>query len=202
MAVAENSKIKWLGISITCQDDVDHNIAELLKCRDLAAKLFLLIEPLVGPVDLLIDGECSGWACHECGSRNVDTEVRVADDDVGTYACGDCGYVGCGEDANWKPLIDWVVVAGESGPNARPCNIAWIRDIVNQCKEAGVSCFVKQLGANPVTTIPSMVVGGATSGQGPNGRVPEMIGQLKFADPKGGDMNEWPEDIRVREIPT
>ena len=165
----------WLGTSIACQEDADRNIPELLKCRGLAAKLFLSLEPLVGPVDL------SEWLYTLKMEHDGDGNIQE---------------VPC------RPDINWVIAGGESGPNARPCNIAWIRDIVNQCKEAGVSCFVKQLGANPVTTLPSMVVGGATNGQGPNGRIPEMTGQLKFADPKGGDMNEWPEDLRVREVPT
>lgn len=33
--------------------------------------------------------------------------------------------------------------------NARPCDVAWIRSIVEQCKAAGVPCFTKQLGAAP-----------------------------------------------------
>ena len=41
-------------------------------------------------------------------------------------------------------LIDWVIVGGESGPHARPCEVAWIRSIVDQCRAAGVACFVKQ----------------------------------------------------------
>lgn len=45
---------------------------------------------------------------------------------------------------------DWVIVGGESGPRARPCNIEWIRDIVRQCKTASVPVFVKQLGASPI----------------------------------------------------
>lgn len=188
----------WLGTSIACQEDADRNIPELLKCRDLCAKLFLSIEPLVGPVDLLIDGECSGWACHECGSRNVDTEVRVADDDVSTYACGDCGYVGGGEDANWKSLIDWVIVGGESGPNARPCDIAWIRSIVRQCREAGVPVFVKQLGSDSFRVVrggPAVIDGGVA--------IHSVSHEFtnKFRDPKGGDPAEWPEDVRVREVP-
>lgn len=46
------------------------------------------------------------------------------------------------------PDVDWVIVGGESGPNARPCGLRWIADIVVQCKAAGVPCFVKQLGSN------------------------------------------------------
>jgi len=42
------------------------------------------------------------------------------------------------------PLISWCITGGESGPNARPCQIDWIRSIVEQCRETGVPCFVKQ----------------------------------------------------------
>ena len=41
--------------------------------------------------------------------------------------------------------IDWVVVGCESGPNRRPCKLEWIESIVNQCKAAGVKCYVKQI---------------------------------------------------------
>lgn len=41
--------------------------------------------------------------------------------------------------------IDWIVVGGESGPSARPFNIEWARDVIAQCKAAGVACFVKQI---------------------------------------------------------
>jgi protein gp37 len=42
--------------------------------------------------------------------------------------------------------IDWVIVGGESGPNRRPMDAAWVRDIHEQCKAAGVSFFFKQWG--------------------------------------------------------
>src|SRR3990167_803419 len=42
--------------------------------------------------------------------------------------------------------VDWVIVGGESGPRHRPFDSAWARSIVAQCKDAGVACFVKQLG--------------------------------------------------------
>jgi protein gp37 len=42
--------------------------------------------------------------------------------------------------------IDWVIVGGESGPNHRPMDPAWVRDIRQQCIEAGVSFFFKQWG--------------------------------------------------------
>jgi len=44
------------------------------------------------------------------------------------------------------PVIDWVVVGGESGPNARPTHPDWIRLIRDQCQTAGVPFFFKQWG--------------------------------------------------------
>jgi protein gp37 len=72
----------------------------------------------------------------------------------------------------------WVVVGGESGPGARPCDVEWIRSIVHQCKEADVPVFVKQLGAN----------------------VTNFGTRIRLADRKGGSMAEWPaSDIQVRQ---
>jgi protein gp37 len=87
--------------------------------------------------------------------------------------------------------IDWVIVGGESGPNARPCDVEWIRSIVRQCAEANVPCFVKQLGARPVDA-------GHWRGTIPVEHYPP----LDFNDPKGGDSSEWPEDLRVQEYPS
>ena len=42
------------------------------------------------------------------------------------------------------PQLHWVIVGGESGPKARPCDVAWIRSIVQQCRAAKVPVFVKQ----------------------------------------------------------
>ena len=45
-----------------------------------------------------------------------------------------------------KPL-DWIIVGGESGPNARPMHPAWARSIRDQCAAAGVAFHFKQWGA-------------------------------------------------------
>ena len=45
-----------------------------------------------------------------------------------------------------SPRIDWVVVGGESGPNARPMHPAWARDIRDQCVRVGVPFHFKQWG--------------------------------------------------------
>lgn len=87
--------------------------------------------------------------------------------------------------------LDWVVVGGESGLGARPCDVAWIRSIVGQCSAAGVPCFVKQLGSRPIYR-------GRPPFNGAN--VLHSNGE-KLKDKKGGDMAEFPSDLRVREWP-
>lgn len=42
--------------------------------------------------------------------------------------------------------IDWVIVGGESGPNARPMESKWVTEIRDSCQEAGVPFFFKQWG--------------------------------------------------------
>ena len=42
--------------------------------------------------------------------------------------------------------IDWVIVGGESGPGARVMNPDWVRDIRDQCIDAGVAFHFKQWG--------------------------------------------------------
>lgn len=42
--------------------------------------------------------------------------------------------------------IDWLIVGGESGPNARPMHPQWARRLRDQCQAAGVPFFFKQWG--------------------------------------------------------
>ena len=87
--------------------------------------------------------------------------------------------------------IDWCIVGGESGGGARPMNVEWARSLVRQCRAAGVKVFVKQLGANPT----QLDVGGTFD------RAFVRTTQLRLRDRKGGDMDEFPADLRVREFP-
>lgn len=45
--------------------------------------------------------------------------------------------------------VDWVIVGGESGPNARPMDEAWVRSLRDECADAGTAFFLKQLGGFP-----------------------------------------------------
>ena len=58
-----------------------------------------------------------------------------------------------------------------------------------QSRAADVACFVKQLGARPVYDL------------GDGHRPEARIHPIRLRDHKGGDMTEWPEDLRIREFP-
>jgi len=72
--------------------------------------------------------------------------------------------------------IHWVIVGGESGPKARPMKKEWVTNIKNQCQQAGVPIFIKQMGSNWARTH------GAKNG-------------------KGNDITEWDKELRVRDYP-
>jgi hypothetical protein len=138
------------------------------------------------------------------GAEWDDSTWWVGRNTVGTYA---------------KPLdltgIDWIIVGGESGPGARPFHLEHAREIVRACLYHCVDCaaeerprlpavrpavFVKQLGARPSIDelefgLIHKVVTGPDAGRG-NGPF-----QLGLRDRKGGDWDEWPADLRIREFP-
>jgi protein gp37 len=42
--------------------------------------------------------------------------------------------------------IDWLIAGGESGPNCRPLDASWVRELRDQCQQASVAFFFKQWG--------------------------------------------------------
>jgi protein gp37 len=117
----------WLGVSVEDQTRADERIPDLLATP--AAVRFLSCEPLLGPVDLAaVEWDVCGYRMFGC---LVDPQET---DDFRFHHTNQQG-------------IDWVIVGGESGPNARPMENDWAESIVNQCKSAGVAVFVKQLSA-------------------------------------------------------
>lgn len=167
----------WLGTSVEDQKAADERIPHLLRCP--AAVRFLSCEPLLGPVDLT---KSLGWR-SAFGCLSEDPAASAIDN---LCRCG----------------LHWVIVGGESGPNARPCSVDWIRAVVQQCKAAGVPCFVKQLGAYVLDP----VAGGPDYEEWPTETLhdPEREAggwRMRLRDRKGGTPDEWPGDLRVREMP-
>lgn len=83
--------------------------------------------------------------------------------------------------------IGWVIVGGESGKDARSCDVSWIRTWKTYTHAAGVPLFVKQLGSRPVETVR---LRGAV-----------IRRELTLRHPKGEDPAEWPQDLRIQQIP-
>lgn len=92
--------------------------------------------------------------------------------------------------------FSWIIFGGESGNKARPCNIAWIDEGLGLCRTYKIPAFVKQLGAKPYyEPVPAHRV---------ESRWPVVCDAehpLKLRDSHGGDMAEWPEDLRMRQFP-
>lgn len=164
-----------LGVSVENQEAADERIP-LLLLKTPAAVRFLSCEPLLGRIDL-----------SRIAQRRTDSGIGMESWERIDCLHGSRFTQTWGGPWIWNglrgPHIDWVIVGGESGPGARPCELAWIRSIVAQCKAAGVPCFVKQLGAKPV-------------------RETEEDGLWNIGvSRKGGNPSEWPQDLRVREFP-
>lgn len=71
--------------------------------------------------------------------------------------------------------IHWAIVGGESGGGAREMELAWARDIHQQCDQAGVAFFFKQTGS--------------------------VYARRNGLTGKGGDWDQLPADLQVREMP-
>lgn len=164
----------WLLYSASDQATLEAGVTHLLACRDLVPVLGVSLEPLIGPVDLKLatpcDRNCNEYTYAECPGTD-----------------GPCLM---------QRTVDWVIVGGESGPNARPCDVAWIRSVVRQCAEAGVPVFVKQLGANVIHTGPDPRLSWPVDAWDASTR------RVTLSHPKGGEPAEWPEGLRGQELPT
>lgn len=116
----------WLGATIVNQAEADRDIPKLLAVP--AARRFLSMEPLLGPVDL--------------------TSIEVFGGDAEIYPLK--GTTDCVDDEGAPthdvPALDWVIVGGESGPGARPMHPDWARSLRDQCVAAGVPFLFKQWG--------------------------------------------------------
>lgn len=198
-----------IGVSVEDQPTYDQRIGHLL--RTPAAVRFLSVEPMLSGIDMRMGGmSMPEYAPH-----------------------------------NPLPDINWCIVGGESGRQARPFDVVWARSIVQQCHAAGVAVFVKQFGANPFDSERTACqfdsyeqwvnkarswLGGISSGgvrykdvehvvcvdargrlcsigrdfmrARDEGTFPVRACQaIDLRDSHGGDMAEWPADLRVRQFP-
>lgn len=193
----------WLLTSVSDQNSADQLVPRLLEAEGFAG-LGLSAEPLVGALRLddMPDGQ-GGTLKPLVGLRWTPGHGWSGRGPAGLYP---------------KPTrrLSWVIVGGESGTSARPYRFAWPRALIQQCSAAGTAVFHKQSGER--IAIPyygesdrlrdrildgphEIVVDGAVwdldVGQPP----PDAELHYRPRQKKGGDMSEWPADVRVREFP-
>lgn len=77
---------------------------------------------------------------------------------------------------HFQGRIDWVICGGESGPGARPMSLEWARDLRDQCDRFGIPFWFKQLGS--------------------------VLARELGAEGKGEALEDIPEDLRIRELPS
>ena len=108
----------WLGVSVENQATADERIPILLQTP--AAVRFISYEPALGPVDF--------WKAtgHADGSFWHAPKFSWFNDSG----------------------LDWIIAGGESGPGARPAHPDWFRSVRDQCVEAGIPYFLKQMVVN------------------------------------------------------
>jgi protein gp37 len=83
---------------------------------------------------------------------------------------------------DWLAILDWIITGGESyqvGHRPRFYDFEWARSLILQGRGAGVPVFVKQAGSN----------------------VADRGRSIRLPHPKGENPDEWPPEIRVREMP-
>lgn len=149
----------WLGTSVEDQETVRARVDDLLAC----------------PV---------ARAAGQGGGRFLSAEPLLGPLDLGNCLCTTYSEGGL----TLGQYIDWVIVGGESGADARACSVRWIESIVDQCRDTSVPVFVKQLGK-------------FCFGQWDHEDNDGHGCTLRMKDPKGGDPSAWPDHLRVREVP-
>jgi len=170
----------WLGTAVTSQAEADERIPQILATS--AGMRFIKIEPRIGPIDL------AKWMFNRRGAIQhiMKGSANLSADQAGLMIA---------------QSLDWVIVGGQTGPFADPCNVAIIRSIVHQCQGAGIPVLVSRLGSNPIADSKGAAGFLATQLDPSDDRFGDAYVRIKLRSPNGDDPSEWPEDLRVRECP-
>lgn len=109
------------------------------------------------------------------GKKFLSLEPLYGPIDFEAHKCDKCGG------PVFDHGIDWVIVGGESGNENgmyryRECKLEWIENIIEFCRVSNVPVFVKQLGTH-------------------------LSKKMGLKDRHGGDMDEWPSHLQIRQMP-
>lgn len=135
----------WLGVTAENQTCADERIPPLL-LQTPAPVRFVSVEPMLGPMDLshYLNGMPEPYGG---GHRGYVSHEMAMDAQEPSMEGMDLGW----DEPEWQqtaPPLNWVIIGCESGPNHRPMQLDWARDLVHQCQAAGVAVFVKALDIN------------------------------------------------------
>jgi protein gp37 len=182
----------------SCSIQADLNVFGKTLLETSLAVRVISLEPMLAPVNILslaLSLDSGDVGLCRCGHRHG----LKHDPDTGGVAWR-CHARGCACEEFRRPPgvgLHGAIVGFESGADARSGNIAWIRAVIDQCRRAGVACFVKQLGRRPL----GFVVDDQRRRGARRRPIEAKEVRLKLRDRKGEDWSEWPEDLRVREFP-
>jgi len=124
-----------LGATVVTQAEADRDIPKLLAVP--AARRFLSIEPMLAAIEL------DRWLTIHKHWKSADSLPAAPwHPPYPKHWYERQALVAAG----WKHELHWIIVGGESGPNARPIHPDWVRSIRDQCVAAGVPFFFKPWG--------------------------------------------------------
>jgi len=126
----------WLGVSIEDQAAANERIPILLDTP--AAHRFVSVEPLLE--EIRFSENPHSRICGVC----CDAAAYSLDLPAFAERCFKCP-------SGSLSSLDWVICGGETGPGARPMPPDWARLLRDQCREAGVPFFFKQMSGRATT---------------------------------------------------
>jgi protein gp37 len=187
----------WLGTSVENQKAADERIPHLLKCP--AAVRFLSCEPLLGPVDLSMH---LGIAQNHEDLRGLLSWVIIGGESgPGARLCNVEWIGDIVEDCKRAAVPVFVKQLGADAVTPRTCGQSkfhsyqhWVDKAYSWMAGMGCQCFDTH--GNHCRSGKEFIEARD------NNRFPITIcNPLNLKDSKGGDMAEWPEELRVREFP-
>ena len=194
----------WLGVSVEDQKRANERVPDLLNTP--AAVRFISAEPLLGPVDFtsidLGEHPTEGYGIRRFERDALTTWVTSIPASHGVKPSDKEGAPQMSRNWGAGRGIDWVIVGGESGPDARPMHPDWARALRDQCASAGVPFFFKQWGANlPDDQMSDDCPYGSHFGDEPTGRFSDKMAYWSVGKARAGRLLDGVEHNAMPEGP-
>jgi hypothetical protein len=151
----------WAGVTVCTQKEADEKIPILLATP--IENRFVSIEPMLEAIDISQYLNYYYFQCESCDHRESNPELvcptcaEFDENNDNPDECPDCGLLHgenpisecskCGgETYQQSPTLDWIIVGGETGADARPMHPDWVRTIRDQCEQWKKPFFFKGWG--------------------------------------------------------